>query len=189
MQIRAKAHEITPKHVLTQRVSVIDILKLLPKTNCRECGFPSCLAFAAMLSLQRTSPNSCAYMVPPIGQQALYPVYDQEGNLVSTLAVGIDPASTRRQEAAQTKMKGPPAGVENSSGESRPWVSVIAQPLTNREMEVLRLMADGATNTEIAYLLEISPHTVKSHVIHIFNKLGVSDRTQAAVTAARLSLI
>jgi hypothetical protein len=63
-------------------------------------------------------------MVPPIGQQALYPVYDQEGNLVSTLAVGIDPAST-----------------------------------------------------------------VKSHVIHIFNKLGVSDRTQAAVTAARLSLI
>jgi DNA-binding CsgD family transcriptional regulator/ArsR family metal-binding transcriptional regulator len=188
-QIRANAHKITPKHALSQRVSVIEILKLLPKTNCRECGLPSCLAFAAMLSLQRTSPNRCPHMVPPIGQQALYPVYDQEGNLASTLAVGIDPASSHPQEAVQDKVKGLPRRLGNRSGDSRPGNSVMAQPLTARELEVLRLMADGATNAEIAYLLDISPHTVKSHVIHIFNKLGVSDRTHAAVTAARLSLI
>jgi DNA-binding NarL/FixJ family response regulator len=54
---------------------------------------------------------------------------------------------------------------------------------------VLRLVAQGATNTEIADLLEISPHTVKSHVINIFNKLGVSDRTLAAVWAARNALV
>jgi DNA-binding NarL/FixJ family response regulator len=59
-------------------------------------------------------------------------------------------------------------------------------PLTGRELEVLRLVAQGATNAEI---LEISPHAVKSHVIHIFNKLGVSDRTQAAVWAARNALV
>ncbi len=62
-------------------------------------------------------------------------------------------------------------------------------PLTGRELEVLRLVAQGATNAEIADILEISPHAVKSHVIHIFNKLGVSDRTQAAVWAARNALV
>jgi DNA-binding CsgD family transcriptional regulator len=56
-------------------------------------------------------------------------------------------------------------------------------------MEVLRLVAQGATNTEISHILSISPHIVKSHVIHIFNKLGVNDRSQAAVWAARRKLV
>jgi DNA-binding CsgD family transcriptional regulator/ArsR family metal-binding transcriptional regulator len=188
-EILAKAHAISPKYALTQRVSVIEVLKLLPKTNCRECGFPSCLAFAAMLSLQRTGSNRCPYMVPPIGRQALYPVYDQAGNLVSTLAVGIEPASAPPGKSVQQRIKGPAEGAEHHGRESRPEENAMVQPLTARETEVLRLMAEGATNTEIAYLLGISPHTVKSHVIHIFNKLGVNDRTHAAVTAARLSLL
>lgn len=128
-------------------------------------------------------------MVPPIGRQALYPVYDQEGNLVSTLAAGIDSSSAPPKGSIQEKVKGSPERAQNRYGEGRPEDSIMVQPLTAREMEVLRLMADVATNAEIAYLLDISPHTVKSHVIHIFNKLGVSDRTHAAVTAARLSLI
>ena len=61
--------------------------------------------------------------------------------------------------------------------------------LSPRELEVLGLLSLGATNLEIAAHLNISPHTVKSHVIHIFNKLGVDDRTQAAVWAARHHLI
>jgi PAS domain S-box-containing protein len=61
--------------------------------------------------------------------------------------------------------------------------------LTDREIEVLRLMTQGFTNNEISKQLCISPHTVKSHVIHIFNKLGVDDRTQAAVLATRHKLI
>ena len=47
----------------------------------------------------------------------------------------------------------------------------------------------GETNNAISEVLSISPHTVKSHVIHIFNKLGVSDRTQASVLAIRHLLI
>ena len=62
-------------------------------------------------------------------------------------------------------------------------------PLTDREKEVLGLVANGATNNEISEALCISPHTVKSHVIHIFNKLGVNDRTQAAVLAAQKNLL
>jgi len=61
--------------------------------------------------------------------------------------------------------------------------------LTDRETEVLRLMTEGFTNNEISERLSISPHTVKSHVIHIFNKLSVDDRTQAAVLATRHKLI
>jgi DNA-binding NarL/FixJ family response regulator len=50
-------------------------------------------------------------------------------------------------------------------------------------------MTEGFTNNEISEQLSISPHTVKSHVIHIFNKLSVDDRTQAAVLATRHKLI
>jgi DNA-binding CsgD family transcriptional regulator len=61
--------------------------------------------------------------------------------------------------------------------------------LTQRETQVLHLLTKGHSNTQIASRLEISPHTVKSHVINIFNKLGVSDRTQAAVLATKLQII
>jgi len=55
--------------------------------------------------------------------------------------------------------------------------------LSNRELEVLELVAEGASNSDIAARLHISQATVKSHLINIFGKLGVSDRT-AAVTVA-----
>ena len=61
-------------------------------------------------------------------------------------------------------------------------------PLTQRESEVLRQVALGLTNKEIAQALNISYETVKEHVQHILRKVGVSDRTQAAVWAVRKGL-
>jgi NarL family two-component system response regulator LiaR len=55
--------------------------------------------------------------------------------------------------------------------------------LTNREMDVLRLIADGKSNSEIADELVVSAHTVKGHVSNILSKLHLADRTQAAVYA------
>ena len=55
--------------------------------------------------------------------------------------------------------------------------------LTNREMEILKLIAEGASNTDIAEQLVISLHTVKGHVSNILSKLHLADRTQAAVYA------
>ena len=61
-------------------------------------------------------------------------------------------------------------------------------PLTEREQEVLRLLATGLTNRDMASLLFVAESTVKTHVEHIIGKLGVSDRVQAAVWAARHGL-
>jgi len=61
--------------------------------------------------------------------------------------------------------------------------------LTPREVEVLRLLARGQTNREIARELSIALSTVKNHVQHIITKLGVSDRTQAAVRAVELGVL
>jgi DNA-binding NarL/FixJ family response regulator len=61
--------------------------------------------------------------------------------------------------------------------------------LTKRESEVLKQLAFGLTNKEIAQSLGISYETVKEHVQHILRKIGVSDRTQAAVWAVRKNLV
>lgn len=61
--------------------------------------------------------------------------------------------------------------------------------LTQRESEVLHQMANGLTNKEIAKMLKISYETVKEHVQHVLRKIGVKDRTQAAVWAVRNELV
>lgn len=65
----------------------------------------------------------------------------------------------------------------------------VEVPLTKRESEVLKQLAYGLTNKEIAQTLNISYETVKEHVQHILRKIGVSDRTQAAVWAVRKELV
>ncbi|WP_027437915.1 response regulator [Lachnospira multipara] len=61
--------------------------------------------------------------------------------------------------------------------------------LTKREIEVLKMIAAGSFNKEIASTLNISERTVKNHVSNIFKKIGVSDRTQAAVFAIKNNII
>jgi len=61
--------------------------------------------------------------------------------------------------------------------------------LSQRELEVLKLMVDGMSNPEIAAALYLSPNTVKTHIRGIMNKLAVDDRVQAAVVALRSGLV
>jgi len=65
----------------------------------------------------------------------------------------------------------------------------LIEPLSEREIEVLALIAEGQTNREIAEALFIANGTVKNHVTNILGKLGVRDRTQAALKAKELGLI
>jgi len=75
------------------------------------------------------------------------------------------------------------AGLLISSGGTRAVGGIGA--LTRREHEVLAQIADGRSNREIAHLLHVSEKTVKTHVSSVLAKLGVADRTQAAVLAVR----
>ncbi|MEV4104328.1 response regulator transcription factor [Nonomuraea sp. NPDC049649] len=68
-------------------------------------------------------------------------------------------------------------------------VRTPADPLSARELEVLELIAQGTTNREVAARLFISEATVKSHLLHIYAKLGVNDRAAAVAAAFRRGLI
>jgi LuxR family transcriptional regulator, maltose regulon positive regulatory protein len=65
----------------------------------------------------------------------------------------------------------------------------LAEPLTDRELEVLRLLAAGRSNQRIAHDLVVALDTVKKHVTHVLGKLGVANRTEAAARARELGLI
>ena len=65
----------------------------------------------------------------------------------------------------------------------------LAEPLSEREMEVLRLVAEGASNRDIAARLVLAEGTVKNHVTNILTKLDVRDRTQAAIRARQLGIV
>ncbi|MFI5589806.1 response regulator [Amycolatopsis sp. NPDC051758] len=71
--------------------------------------------------------------------------------------------------------------------EPRPQPLVV--PLSERELEVLRLLADGRSNREIASTLFLAEGTVKNHVTNLLGKLGARDRTQAALRARDLGLL
>jgi DNA-binding NarL/FixJ family response regulator len=70
----------------------------------------------------------------------------------------------------------------------KPGSGVPADPLTDREMEVLRLLAQGKSNQQIAEGLNISEVTVRTHVSHIFAKLGAGNRVEAALYALRAGM-
>lgn len=87
-----------------------------------------------------------------------------------------------RAAAAGLKILPPPFNSKRSP------IPEIA-PLTPRELEILRLVADGEGNKSIAYLLDISGHTVKFHISSIFEKLHVSSRTEAVKAGITRGLI
>ena len=70
-----------------------------------------------------------------------------------------------------------------------PSAQELVEPLSSRELEILALVAEGASNKEIAAQLFIAEGTVKNHVTNILGKLGVRDRTQAALKAREMGLI
>jgi LuxR family maltose regulon positive regulatory protein len=82
----------------------------------------------------------------------------------------------------------PPALIISTSLEHVPAYPLL-EALTERELEVLRLVNDGLSNSEMAARLIVSVGTVKKHLNNIFGKLGVSSRTQALAVARTLRLL
>lgn len=122
-----------------------------------------------------------------------YPIADNTGRVIYAVRVSFDITSRKRAEALDQRAL---ENLERSLGELNrlqldrlPWPQPAEPALTQREVEVLRLVAQGLTKPQIARLLGISVNTAKRHVGNIFNKLGVNDRAQAAVWAAHHDLV
>jgi DNA-binding NarL/FixJ family response regulator len=101
---------------------------------------------------------------------------------VRTIAAGgalIEPSVARRVVTEFARMA-PPSRLPDEG---------LAEPLSDREREILRLLAQGLSNREIADRLSLAHGTVKNYVTTILQKLGVRDRTQAALRARELGLI
>lgn len=107
---------------------------------------------------------------------------DQLVDAIRTLADGgslVQPALTARMQRASQQQ--PP--VDGFADLPPP------QPLTPRELEILRLLAGGYANREMATALHLAPGTVKNHVSNVLIKLGVRDRTRAVLRALDLGLL
>jgi DNA-binding NarL/FixJ family response regulator len=87
-------------------------------------------------------------------------------------------------DAAQRLMN----AIAANSPRAQPVQEHLPDALTDRELETLRLIASGLSNREIAERLVISEKTVKTHVSNILSKLGLEDRTQAAIYALKHGL-
>src|SRR5215211_2079448 len=106
---------------------------------------------------------------------------------------GDDPLAshpeTAGSETSQPEASHSGAHQAGSRGSGQSERAVQIESLTPREIEVLKLLSQGQTNPQIAQNLLVSRGTVKIHVQHIISKLGVSDRTQAAVRAIEAGLL
>lgn len=92
----------------------------------------------------------------------------------------LDPSVTARMMAELNRL---------SAKEGRRPAQTLAEPLSERELGVLRLLAEGRSNKEIGSVLNITEGTVKNHMTNVLGKLGVLDRTQAALRAREMGLI
>ena len=135
----------------------------------------------------------------PAVEIVILTTYDDDAYIVRGLRAGArgyllkDAGRQVLFEAIRAAARGesllPPAVVEKVVAHLEEPRPVEAERLSEREREVLALMAQGAANKEIAAHLHIAERTVKAHVTSIFNKLGVNSRTEAVAVALRSGLL
>jgi LuxR family maltose regulon positive regulatory protein len=125
-------------------------------------------------------------------------VLADEGAPMRALLAQLSAARTARQRAAGRIDPGYLAGLLRACSQAGatppPRRSAVAppglaEPLTDRELEVLRLLAAGKSNQRIAHDLVVALDMVKKHVTHILGKLGAANRTEAVARARQLGLI
>ena len=166
---------------------------LVPDVVLMDLAMPGMGGVVATTELRRVSPRSQvvvltsfdddSYIFPAIKAGALSYLLkdagpDEVAEAVRAAARGESKLHARVAARLIRQVRG------NTSGEANPYTD-----LTEREREVLRLIAQGLSNAEIARALVISEKTVRAHVSNVLSKLHLADRTQAAVFAWRAGFV
>jgi predicted ATPase/DNA-binding CsgD family transcriptional regulator len=115
-----------------------------------------------------------------LGEQVFAERWAEGRNMTAEQAIEASPTHDRTSKAQR-----PAQGRHGQTAMAQP----LLDPLSERELEVLQLLAGGASNQEIAEALVVAPGTVKLHVSHILSKLGIKSRTQAILRARDLGLL
>ena len=172
--------------------------KLLPDVVLMDLRMPVLDGVAATRQLTQSAPNSRVIVLT---------TFDDDDTIFDGLRAGAvgyllkDVPSAKLVEAIRAAARGESflqpsvaakvvAEFSRMSGlKTTDPQQELVEPLSEREMEILGVLATGASNREIANALFITEGTVKNHVTNILGKLGVRDRTQAALKAKELGLI
>ena len=123
------------------------------------------------------------------GETRAYPIFGNNGEVEYVMKISREITDRmRNQNERDDYIRSLETALSRLSGEAAIPAGTDS-PLTAREKEVLILVARGLSNPEVAEVLKISPHTVKRHVVNIFQKLDLNDRTQAALWAAKHRMV
>ncbi|RAM51242.1 MAG: DNA-binding response regulator [Hapalosiphonaceae cyanobacterium JJU2] len=166
-------------------------LKLKPDVVVMDIGLPRLDGIAATQQIKAALPNTHVVMLTS---------HKTETEIIAALSSGAD-AYCIKGANVERLLSAIAAAVEGATyldpQIARQVIENLKPPspkgnvanLSERELEVLKLIVEGYTNPEIAEKLYLSPNTVKTHVRGIMNKLSVDDRVQAAVLALRSGLV
>ena len=182
-----RAHGLADLLAEVERLEVVETAAP-PLGNWPQASFADVLIVAGAIATQ----------LPPVESNIVFltgyepAAFEAQGRAWLPLDVSAAELVAAVLAAAEDLTVLTPAQWKRHSSRARgydPDQSNFVEPLTKRELQVLRMLANGLGNKEIAAHLAISSHTAKFHVAQILAKLGVSSRTEAVTTAIRRGLV
>jgi DNA-binding NarL/FixJ family response regulator len=167
------------------REAVIQFRELKPDVVLMDLAMPELDGAGAILAIRGEFPDARILVLT---------TYDNDESVFRALENGakgylLKDCSTSELLASIRKINSGGTHVSERAASRLAERAMAGGPLSPREIEVLKWIAEGKSNKEIAALLFISEGTVKTHVLSIHEKLGVSDRTEAVVTAIKRGIL
>ena len=178
----------------TDGVQAVELAaELEPDVILMDLVMPRLDGVGAMRQVRERSPRSRVIVLTSfLDDERLMPAVQAgaDGYLLKDVEPSELAHAIRSAQAGEAMIAPTVAGrLLRTLSQPRTPTAVEPESLTRREREVLELIAAGRSNKRIAFELGIAEKTVKTHVGHLFAKLGVTDRTQAALAAVRSGLV